>query len=243
MQQPGIIGNGMAGVACLENILAPKQKFEITINGLDWYRKNGIGLRLGSRILDVNTKIRTLTSDDGSVTRYDKLIFATGLSAFIPPMDGICRRNVFTFRNLDDTHGMLRVAAPGKRAVVIGGGLLGLEAARGLQLCGCELTVIHLVDRLMNNRLDSTAGGFLKRRMEELGIPALTGRTTTAILGPDEAHRSRAARSLCACFLAEAEAVEFTDAEKTAACRRRRRFQATRGSNAGSRSTPPSSCR
>ena len=88
---------------------------EITINGIDWYQKNGIGLRLGVRIIEVNTTLRTLTGEDGGVTRYDKLIFATGSSAFIPPMDGIYRRNVFTFRSMDDTNGMLRVAGPGKQ--------------------------------------------------------------------------------------------------------------------------------
>ena len=143
MEQLVIIGNGMAGVACLENILSHKHRFditifgdethanynrimlssvlagereadEITINGMDWYQKNGIGLRLGTRVIDVNTTLRTLTGEDGSVTRYDKLIFATGSSAFIPPMDGIYRRNVFTFRSMDDTNGMLRIAGPGK---------------------------------------------------------------------------------------------------------------------------------
>src|SRR5436305_8276272 len=189
----------MAGVACLENILTHKKRFditiygdethanynrillssvlagertadEITINGIGWYQKNGIGLRLGVRIIDVNTKLRTLTGDDGSVTRYDKLIFATGSSAWLPPIQGIYRRNVFTFRNLEDTHGMLRAAGKGKRAIVIGGGLLGLEAARGLQLQGCDVKVVHIVDTLMNNQLDSTAGDFLKRKMEALGI-------------------------------------------------------------------------
>src|SRR5437868_1165214 len=199
MEQLVIIGNGMAGVACLENILTHKKKFditifgdethanynrillssvlagereadEITINGLDWYQKNGIGLRLGTRVIDVNTKLRTITGDDGSVTRYDKLIFATGSSAFMPPIEGVYRRNVFTFRNLDDTYAMLRAAGQGKRAVVIGGGLLGLEAARGLQLRGCDVTVVHLLDTLMERQLDSTAGDFLKRKVEDIGV-------------------------------------------------------------------------
>jgi nitrite reductase (NADH) large subunit len=229
MEQLVIIGNGMAGVACLENILSHKKKFditifgdethanynrillssvlagersadEITINGIDWYQKNSIGLRLGVKIIAVNTTLRTITGDDGSVTRYDKLIFATGSSAYIPPIDGVYRRNVFTFRSLEDTHGMLRVAGPNKRAVVIGGGLLGLEAARGLQLQGCDVTVVHIVDTLMNNQLDETAGDFVKRRMEEIGIRVIGGRRTAAILGRDEV-----------------EAVEFTDGSRLAA--------------------------
>jgi hypothetical protein len=135
------------GVACLENILSHNHKFditifgdethvnynrillssvlageraadEITINGIDWYQKNGIGLRLGVRIIDVNTQLRTLTGEDGGVTRYDKLIFATGSSAFIPPMDGIYRRNVFTFRSMDFPHGWFSAATigPGMKA-------------------------------------------------------------------------------------------------------------------------------
>ena len=226
LEQLVIIGNGMAGVACLENILSHKHKFditifgdethanynrimlssvlagerepeEITINGIDWYQKNGIGLRLGVRIVDVNTTLRTLTGDDGSVTRYDKLIFATGSSPFIPPMDGVYRRNVFTFRSMDDTNGMLRVAGPGKRAVIIGGGLLGLEAARGLQVRGCEVTVVHLVDTLMNFQLDSTAGDYVRQKMEAIGIRVMTGRRTKTILGRDEV-----------------EAVELSDGER-----------------------------
>ncbi len=229
MEQLVVIGNGMAGVACLENILSHKHRFditifgdetyanynrillssvlsgereadEITINGLDWYQKNGIGLRLGVRIADVNTTLRTLTGEDGSVTRYDKLIFATGSTAFIPPMDGVFRRNVFTFRSLDDTNGMLRIAGEGKRAVVIGGGLLGLEAARGLQMRGCDVTVVHLVDTLMNNQLDTTAGEYVRQKMETIGIRVLSGRRTKAILGRDEV-----------------EAVELSDGERLAA--------------------------
>src|SRR5207237_10698500 len=101
-------------------------------------------------------------------------------------MCGMYRRNVLTFRSLDDTHGMMRVAGPGKRAIVIGGGLLGLEAARGLQLQGCEVTVIHIVDTLMNNQLDTTAGDYVKRKMEEIGIRVIGGRRNSAILGRDE---------------------------------------------------------
>ena len=118
MEELVMIGNGMAGVACLEQILKHKTKFDITIfgdethanynrillssvlagerqadditiNGLDWYQTNGIGLRLGVRIVDVNSKLRTITGDDGSVVSYDKLIIATGSRPFIPRIEGI----------------------------------------------------------------------------------------------------------------------------------------------------------
>lgn len=217
MERLSIIGNGMAGVACLENILSHSRRLnitvfgdethanynrillssvlagereadEITINGLDWYQKNGIGLHLGVRIIDVNTVLRTITGEDGSVTRYDKLIFATGSSPLIPPIAGASKNNVFTFRNLDDTRALLKVAAKGKRAVVIGGGLLGLEAARGLEMQGCEVTVVHLVGTLMNMQLDQTGGEFVRRKIEDLGIRVLCGRSTRAILGRERAE-------------------------------------------------------
>src|SRR5258708_341378 len=173
-----VIGNGMAGVACVEQILKYSPQFDITvfgdethinynrillssvlagekhvdditINGLDWYQQNHIGLQLGVRITDVNAQKRTITGDDGSVVKYDKLLIATGSSALIPSIPGIDKKNVFTFRNLDDTRSMLERSRPGMKAVVIGGGLLGLEAARGLPLQGCDVSVVHLTDTLM----------------------------------------------------------------------------------------------
>ena len=217
MQRLIVIGNGMAGVACLENILTHSHKFdvtvfgdethanynrillssvlagereadEITINGIDWYQKNGIGLHLGVRIIDVNTTLRTITGEEGSVTPYDKLIFATGSNPLIPPIAGTNKNNVFTFRSMNDTRALLSVAAKGKRAVVIGGGLLGLEAARGLQVHGCEVTVVHLVNTLMNMQLDEMGGEFVRRKIEALDVRVLSARSTRAILGDDRAE-------------------------------------------------------
>jgi nitrite reductase (NADH) large subunit len=212
MEELVMIGNGMAGVACLEQILKHKTKFDITIfgdethanynrillssvlagerqadditiNGLDWYQTNGIGLRLGVRITDINSRFRTITGDDGSVVSYDKLIIATGSRPFIPKIEGIDKGNVFTFRSLDDTREMLGLAGKGRKAVVIGGGLLGLEAARGLQLRGCDVTVIHLLDTLMNMQLDPTGGSHLQRKIEELGVRVICKGVTSALLG------------------------------------------------------------
>lgn len=212
MEELVMIGNGMAGVACLEQILKHNTKFDITIfgdethanynrillssvlagerqadditiNGLDWYQTNAIGLRLGVRIVDVNSKFRTITGDDGSVVSYDKLIIATGSRPFIPRIDGIDKQNVFTFRNLEDTRDMLAHAGTGRKAVVIGGGLLGLEAARGLQLRGCDVTVVHLLDHLMNMQLDTSGGRHLKRKIEELGVRVVCNGVTSALLG------------------------------------------------------------
>ena len=217
MEKLVVIGNGMAGVACVEQILKHAPRFEITIfgeethvnynrillssvlagekaadeiqlNGLEWYQKHGIDLRLGVRITDVDAEHKTVTGDDGSITPFDKLLIATGSTPLIPPMDGVRKEGVFVFRNLDDTRALLDHAAPGKKAVVIGGGLLGLEAARGLQVQGCDVTVVHLMDTLMERQLDFTGGGYLKAKMECLGVKVLMERNTTAILGNGKAE-------------------------------------------------------
>lgn len=229
MKQLVVIGNGMAGVACVEQILRHAPQFEITIfgdethinynrillssvlagekdvdditlNGLDWYQKNGIGLKLGVRVSAIDTHNKTVKGDDGGITAYDKLIIATGSSAFMPPIEGIGKKNVYAFRNLDDTRALLERSMPGRKAVVIGGGLLGLEAARGLQVQGCEVTVVHLTPTLMDRQLDPTGGSYLKSKMERIGVRVLTAKSTRALLGNGKV-----------------EGVEFTDGETVGA--------------------------
>lgn len=207
-----VIGNGMAGVACVEQILKHAPKFDITVfgdethanynrillssvlagekaadeivlNSLDWYEKNQIQLRLGVRITEIDPPAKTVAGDDGSVTAFDKLLIATGSNPLVPPMEGTKKEGVYVFRNLDDTRALLERAGKGVKAVVIGGGLLGLEAARGLQVQGCDVTVVHLMDTLMERQLDLTGGGYLKSKMECLGVKVLLERSTTAILG------------------------------------------------------------
>jgi nitrite reductase (NADH) large subunit len=206
------VGNGMAGMACLEQVLAYPPQFhvtvfgdethvnynrimlssvlageraadDITINPLEWYQRNGIALRLGVRITDVDPALKTVTADDGSVTPYDTLLLATGSSAFMPPIDGLDKDGVFVFRTLDDTRALIQRSGPGVKAIVIGGGLLGLEAARGLQVQGCSVTVVHLMSTLMERQLDQDGGQYLVGKMEDLCIRVLLGRTTTAIVG------------------------------------------------------------
>ncbi|HKT47447.1 MAG TPA: nitrite reductase large subunit NirB, partial [Candidatus Acidoferrales bacterium] len=212
-----VVGNGMAGVGCVEQILKHSPKFQITIfgdeteanynrillssvlageksadeiilNDTDWYAKNRIALRLGVRIVDVDPAAKTVTGDDGSITRFDRLLLATGSSPLIPPIEGTNKPGVYVFRNLEDTRALLDRARKGARAVVIGGGLLGLEAARGLQVQGCEVTVVHLMDTLMERQLDSTGGAFLKAKIESLGARVLLQRNTRAILGAERAE-------------------------------------------------------
>ncbi len=209
-----VVGNGMAGIACVEQILKHQPHFQITVfgdethvnynrvmlssvlagekaadeivlNPREWYVRNGIDLRLGVRVVDVDPVAKTVTGDDGSTTAYDLLLLATGSSAWLPPIEGVDRDGVFVFRTLDDTRELVRRSGAGKKAVVIGGGLLGLEAARGLQVQGCDVSVVHLATTLMERQLDPDSGNYLLGKMEELGIEVLLGRTTIAILGDD----------------------------------------------------------
>lgn len=209
-----VVGNGMAGIACVEQILKHSSQFEVTVfgdepypnynrillssvlagekaadditlNPVEWYSRSGIQLRLGVRITAVDPRAKTVTGDDGSITAYDTLLLATGSTAWLPPISGLDKPGVFQFRTLDDTRGLIERAAPGVKAVVIGGGLLGLEAARGLQVQGCEVTVVHLMSTLMERQLDADAGNYLAGTMEDLGINVLLSRTTTAILGTE----------------------------------------------------------
>ena len=212
MKRLVVVGNGMAGMACVEQILTYGPQFAITvfgdethpnynrvllssvlagekspddivINSREWYEKHGINLRVGVRIVGVDPERKTVTGNDGSVTPYDTLLLATGSSAFMPPIDGLDKDGVFVFRTLDDTRDLIQRAGPGVKAVVIGGGLLGLEAARGLQVQGCAVTVVHLQATLMERQLDPDAGHYLLGKMEDLGVRVLLGRTTTAVLG------------------------------------------------------------
>src|SRR5438128_2111686 len=212
VQKLVVVGNGMAGVACVEQILRHSPKFQITIfgdethvnynrillssvlageksihdivlNGLDWYEKNGIDLRLGVRLVDVDPVAKTITGNDGSVTVFDKLLLATGSNPLIPSIEDVEKDVVFVFRNLDDTRALLERARPGLKAVVIGGGLLGLEAARGLQVQGCDVTVVHLTETLMERQLDPVGGGYLAAKMNRLGVTVLLGLSTTKVLG------------------------------------------------------------
>jgi len=163
----------------------------IFLNDLDWYATNGITLHTGVRVTRIDRFARTVVDERGGETPYDKLIIATGSDAFVPRIAGLHRpgrgyhQGVFTFRTIDDTRGMIRYAREHQRAVVIGGGLLGLEAARGLQSHLPHVTLVHSAGHLMNAQLDPQAGAILRRSVEALGIEVVTGARTTEILGKD----------------------------------------------------------
>ena len=224
-----VVGNGMAGVRAIEEILARSNsescavQFDITVfgeepygnynrillsnvlagsqpvddedgiylNALDWYRDNGIDLRAGVRVVRIDRYARLVQADDGTVTRYDNLILATGSRSFFPPMAGLWADDktladgVFGFRSLDDCMGMISHAEHRTKAVVIGGGLLGLEAARGLQNRGLVVDVVHAGPTLMNAQLDDSAGAILRRSVERLGITVHTDKRTTEVRTAD----------------------------------------------------------
>ncbi|WFF00163.1 nitrite reductase large subunit NirB [Micromonospora sp. WMMD964] len=174
----------------LSNVLSgADDEAGIFLNDMSWYAENGITLHAGTRVTRIDRFARRIYADDGTATPYDKLIIATGSRAFVPPIPGIHRpgrgyhQGVFAFRTIDDTRNMVRYAREHERAVVIGGGLLGLEAARGLQNHLPHVTLVHAAGHLMNAQLDAQAGAILRRSIERLGIEVVLGAHTTEVLG------------------------------------------------------------
>jgi nitrite reductase (NADH) large subunit len=208
-----VIGNGMAGCRAIEEILerdaaryritifgaeprvnynrimlspllAGEKSFDdIIINDQAWYDDNGIELIAGDAVVAIDRVAKTVTSRAGRVEHYDKLILATGSDPFIIPVPGHDLQGVISFRDMDDVESMLRAATSGGDAVVIGGGLLGLEAAHGLCLRGMKVTVIHLMNTLMERQLDEAAGWLLKTELESRGQQILTTADTAEIYG------------------------------------------------------------
>ena len=165
---------------------------DIFINPLDWYEENGVELHAGVRVIGIDRKGKMAYGSGGLLVPYDKLVIATGSSAFVPPMDGLMEEDgsykpgVFVFRTLDDCTEIINYAGKVQKAAVIGGGLLGLEAARGLMNRGIEVDVVHLMAWLMDMQLDSLSGQLLKQSLEELGVRFHLEKLTTAILGDGE---------------------------------------------------------
>lgn len=174
----------------LSNILSGAQDpSEIYLNPLDWYAENGIRLHTSARVTDIDRAARVVVAANGIRETYDKLLIATGSRAFIPPIrnlyarEGILRRGIYAFRTIDDCQAIIAGAKRAKHAAVIGGGLLGLEAARGLATHGCEVHVIHLAGHLMEQQLDTAAGAILKSSMAGMGIHVHLQKSTVNVLG------------------------------------------------------------
>ena len=210
-----IVGNGMAPGRMLEHLFeAAPDAFDVTIFNAEprenydrimlspvlsgeksyadivihddaWYAAHGVTLHRGQRVTAIDRAARTVTSAGGITAPYDKLVIATGSAPFILPVPGHDLPGVLAYRDLDDVTGMLRAAEAGGRAVVIGGGLLGLEAAAGLKSRGMEVTVLHLMPTLMERQLDPSAGYLLERELVRRGIDVRCKANTRAILGTD----------------------------------------------------------
>ncbi|HEV7435978.1 MAG TPA: nitrite reductase large subunit NirB [Pseudorhizobium sp.] len=168
----------------LSLVLSGEKTYEqIVIHGDGWYVDHGITLYKGHRITSIDRDERTVTSDHGVVESYDKLVIATGSMPFILPVPGSDLPGVLTYRDLDDVNAMLLAAQSRQRAVVIGGGLLGLEAAAGLAERGMEVTVLHVMPTLMERQLDPAAGYLLQKAVEARGIKVMCKANTKAIVG------------------------------------------------------------
>jgi len=211
-----MIGNGMAGVRTLEEllklapdlyditvfgaephpnynrillspVLAGEQTFEeIVLNDLNWYAENDIKLLLGRKVVKIDRKKRLVIADDGSEAEYDRLLIATGSNPFILPIPGKDLAGVIGYRDIADTQMMMDTAKTHKHAVVIGGGLLGLEAANGLKLRGMDVTVVHIGDWLLERQLDRTAGELLQKSLEDRGLKFLLPKHTAELLDNGE---------------------------------------------------------
>jgi nitrite reductase (NADH) large subunit len=208
-----LVGNGMAGVRTLEELLkiAPDQ-YEITVFGAEpygnynrimlspvlagektindimlndeqWYLDNGITLHKGKQVMEIDRVNRRVVARDGTSAEYERLLLATGSNPFMIPVPGKDKDGVIAFRDIHDVDTMLAAARDHKKAVVIGGGLLGLEAANGLMKQGMEVTVVHLLDSLMERQLDKPASALLKASLEERGMNFLMEAETAGITG------------------------------------------------------------
>lgn len=176
----------------LSNVLNGSQDArDIFLNAPDWYAENNIALRAGVRVEKIDRAAQRVLADDGSETPYDVLLLATGSRPFVPPMDGLKtasgenKPGVFVFRTLDDCRKISGYATKCRRAVVLGGGLLGLEAARGLINYGCEVHVVHLAPRLMDRQLDATSGAMLRDTFQKMGLHVHLEKSTAAVLGDE----------------------------------------------------------
>lgn len=218
-----MVGNGMAGVRTLEEllkiapdiyditvfgaepyanynrillspVLAGEQTIkDIMLNDVDWYAENNITLHLGKKIAKIDRARRQVIAEDGTTAEYDRLLLATGSNPFVLPVPGKELKGVISYRDIQDTNAMIEAAKTRKHAIVIGGGLLGLEAANGLKLRGMDVTVVHLPAWLMERQLDPAAGKMLQKSLEDRGLKFLLDKNTKELVG-DENGQVKAIR-------------------------------------------------
>lgn len=156
---------------------------DIVVNASGWYASRNIEVRLSARVASVDTSERVVLLEDGSAVEYDRLLIATGADPYVPPIDGADREGVFTLRSADDAVAIREWAASAERAVVIGGGLLGLESARGLQALGLPVSVLEYADWLLPRQLDESGGRILRADVARRGIDVVTGARVAGIAG------------------------------------------------------------
>ncbi|WP_275262663.1 nitrite reductase large subunit NirB [Paenibacillus tepidiphilus] len=209
-----LIGNGMAGVGTLEQILKLGGAYDITVigsephpnynrimlsyvlegsktiediilNDLGWYESNHIILHTGTTAVRIDEAAQQVITDSGINIPYDKIIIATGSNSFILPIPGNTKEGVVGFRDIADCDAMLAAAKQYRTAAVIGGGLLGLEAAKGLVGLGMDVTVVHLLEDLMERQLDHTASSMLKAELERQGVKFAMGKQTVELIGEE----------------------------------------------------------
>ncbi len=207
-----VVGNGMAGMRTVEELLKIAPDFyditvfgdepypnynrimlspvlaneqtidDIILNTREWYAENNIALYTNARINKIDRKNRVVYAEDGTSAPYDRLLIATGSKPFMLPIPGKDLQGVIGYRDIKDTNDMIETAKTHKHAVVIGGGLLGLEAANGLKIQGMEVTVVHKNDWLLERQLDKTAGGMLQKSLESKGLSFLLNKDTEQLI-------------------------------------------------------------
>lgn len=210
-----VIGNGMAGIRTVEELLKldpdlyditvfgsePYPNYnrillspvltgeqtikDIILNDLVWYEENNIRLFLNCKITKIHRGLKEVHANDGTMVKYDRLLLATGSNPFILPVPGHDLKGVITFRDIRDVNLMIAAAAQFQHAVVIGGGLLGLEAANGLATRGMKVSVVHLGATLLDRQLDSAAARLLQTSLEKRGLTFLMRHQTETILGDE----------------------------------------------------------
>ncbi len=208
-----MVGNGMAGVRTLEEliklepnlydmtvfgaepypnynrimlspVLAGEQGIQdIILNDLDWYQQYNITLHLNKKVVRIDRSKKIVYAEDGTQAEYDRLLLATGSNPFILPVPGKDLGGVISYRDIQDTNAMIAAAEKYKHAVVIGGGLLGLEAANGLALRGMDVTVVHIMPWLMERQLDQSAAKMLQASLEAKGLKFMLEAQTQELVG------------------------------------------------------------
>jgi len=171
----------------LSPVLSGEKTYEdIITHSAEWYEEQGVTCRFGEKVEAIDKAAKTVTSDTGETLSYDKLLIATGSNPFIIPLQGHDLEGVIAYRDLEDTQRMIDLGQkPDAKAVVIGGGLLGLEAAAGLKARGVDVTVVHIMGHLMERQLDEAAGYLLRKALTDRGIKVMCSANSKEIVGED----------------------------------------------------------